>query len=76
MGASLVKIINLLSEEFFLLILLNNVIRLLPIFLGAKQWLAGYEYQTSISISFFKIPDFIVFAVAAIIISGQSVKTA
>ena len=76
MGATLANIINLLSKEFFLLIILASVIGLPLIFLGAKQWLAGYEYQTSIGISFFIIPVVIVLAVAATIIIGQSLKTA
>lgn len=76
LGASISSILHMLSKEFFLLILLSSVIGLPLIYFGAQQWLAGYEYQTSIGILFFVLPIVIVLFVAATIIVSQSIKTA
>lgn len=76
LGASIGNILNMLSREFFLLILLASCIGLPLIFLGGRMWLAGYEYQTKIGTLFFLLPVLIVLFVAASIIVGQSLKTA
>jgi len=76
LGASIGNILHMLSREFFLLILLASFIGLPLIFLGARAWLAGYEYQTKIGTLFFLLPVLIVLFVAASIIVGQSIKTA
>ncbi len=76
LGASIGNILHMLSREFFLLILLASFIGLPLIFLGARAWLAGYEYQTKIGTLFFLLPVLIVLFVAASIIIGQSIKTA
>ncbi|MBO3697149.1 ABC transporter permease [Roseivirga sp. E12] len=76
LGASITNILHMLSKEFFLLILLASVIGLPLIFLGARLWLAGYEYQTDIGTAFFLLPVMVVLFVAATIIFGQSMKTA
>lgn len=76
LGASLANILTILSKEFFLLIVLSSLIGLPLIYLGAKQWLNAFEYQTSISIVFFLLPVLIVLFVAATIIISQSLKTA
>lgn len=76
LGASIGSILHMLSKEFFLLILLAGAIGLPLVYFGAQQWLAGYEYQTSIGILFFVLPILIVLLVAATIIISQSIKTA
>lgn len=76
LGATLPNILKMLSKEFFLLIVLSGIIGLPLIYLGAKKWLAAYEYQTSIGIPFFLLPVIIVLIVAATIIIAQTLKAA
>lgn len=76
LGATVTDILQLLSKEFLVLILIASSIGLPLIYLGAKQWLMAYEYQTGIGAVFFLLPVLIVLFVAATIIISQSFRTA
>lgn len=76
LGASIQDILQLLSKEFLWLILLANFIGLPLIYMAARQWLNGYEYQTSIGLLFFLLPLIAVVLVSLLIVVSQSLKVA
>jgi putative ABC transport system permease protein len=76
LGASIQDILQLLSKEFLWLILLANFIGLPIIYMAARQWLNGYEYQTSIGLLFFLLPLIAVVLVSLLIVVSQSLKVA
>lgn len=76
LGATVQDIIRLLSKDFLLLILVANIVALPLVYLGAKDWLAGYAYAIDIGLWLFVIPLVLVFTVAIITISAQTFKSA
>ncbi|WP_420386485.1 ABC transporter permease [Roseivirga sp.] len=76
LGASIADILQMLSKEFLVLILLANVIGLPLIYLAAQSWLNGYAYQTSIGLFFFALPVLIVAIISVSIIVVQTMKVA
>ena len=76
LGATVQDIIRLLSKDFLLLILVANVVALPLVYLGAKDWLAGYAYAIDIGLWLFVIPLVLVFTVAIVTISAQTFKSA
>lgn len=76
LGATVGDIINLLSKDFLLLILLANMVALPLVYLGAKSWLAGYAYAIDLGLWLFVIPLSLVFVVAIATISVQTFKSA
>lgn len=76
LGASIQDILGLLSIEFLWLIVIANVVGLPLIYMAARQWLGGYEYQTSIGIPFFIIPLLVVVLISVLIIVSQTLKVA
>ena len=76
LGASIPDILKLLSKEFISLILMANLIGLPLVYLAAKEWLNGYEYQTSIGLIFFAFPVITVLMISLLIIVSQVIKTA
>lgn len=76
LGASIQDILQLLSKEFLGLIVLANIIGLPLIYLAAKRWLYGYEYQTSIGFLFFMLPLLAVALISILIVVSQTLKVA
>lgn len=76
LGASIQDILRLLSREFLWLIILANFIGLPLIYMAARQWLNGYEYQTSIGMLFFLLPLVAVAIISLLIIISQSLRVA
>lgn len=76
LGASIQDILTLLSREFLWLIVLANIIGLPLIYLAGRQWLNGYEYQTSIGTLFFLLPLVAVVIISLLIIVSQTLKVA
>lgn len=76
LGANIQDILTLLSKDFVGLMIVANLIGLPLIYLGAREWLARYAYQTQISWSFFILPIVVVLGVALLIILSQALKTA
>jgi len=76
LGASIADILQLLSKEFLLLILIANAIGLPLVFIAAQSWLNGYAYQTSIGLLFFLLPLIVVIATSVLIIVSQTIRVA
>lgn len=76
LGASVLNILHLLSKEFLGLILLASSIGLPLVYLGAREWLAAYAYQTDIGVLFFLLPVIILMTVSVLIVVGQTFQAA
>ena len=66
----------LLSKEFLKWVLLSNMIAWPVSYFVLQKWLQNFAYRTSIGIGDFVLAGGIVFAVAMITVSGQSLRAA
>lgn len=76
LGATVSDILQLLSKEFLVLILIANAVTLPLIYLGGIEWLSAYEYQTGIGMLFFVLPLIVVLMISVLIVFSQTLKTA
>jgi putative ABC transport system permease protein len=76
LGASVLDILRLLSQEFLGLVLIANVIGLPILYWAGQKWLQGFAYQTAMDFSVFIVPVMLVFVIAIVIILSQTIKTA
>lgn len=76
LGASVSGITILLSKEFTKWVFIANLIALPLAWLAMDNWLSNYAYHTNVGISPFVISALVVFFVAIITVSYQSVKLA
>ena len=76
LGASRMGIQMLLSKEFLKWVLLSNMIAWPVSYFVLQKWLQNFAYRTSIGIGDFVLAGGIVFAVAMITVSGQSLRAA
>ncbi|MFC1556193.1 ABC transporter permease [candidate division KSB1 bacterium] len=76
LGASSITLVNLLSKEFVLLVLISNIIAWPAAYYLMKMWLQYYAYRTELNIWVFLIPGLIILLIAILTISFQTVKTA
>jgi len=76
MGASVLNIVTLLSQDFFRLIAAASIIILPFIYYVMKNWLQNYAYQMEIQWWLLTMPLVLVWLMAFITISIQAMKTA
>ena len=76
LGASVTKILSLLSGEFFKLILISNVVAWPVSYFIMDHWLQNFEYRMTLSISHFLFSAVIVSIIMTITISYRSYKAA
>ena len=76
MGASILNIVTLLSGDFFRLIAAASIIILPVIYYVMKNWLQNYAYQMEIQWWLLILPVVLVWLMAFITISFQTIKTA
>ena len=76
LGASVTNIVLLLSSKFVRLILISTLIALPLAYFVFDRWLETYAFRISIGWWFFVIPAMVVFLIAIITISVQTVKAA
>jgi putative ABC transport system permease protein len=76
LGASIQNILLLISKDFIGLILLANAIALPLAYWGCYKWLQNYKFRIDFSIWFFITPMVMVFLIAILTISYQSIKAA
>ena len=76
LGASLARIILLLTREFIVLALAANLIAWPVAFLAVRSWLQNFAYRTSLGIQFFVLSSALVLLIILLTISYQAVKTA
>jgi putative ABC transport system permease protein len=76
LGASLSKIILLVSREFLILVAVANIIAWPVGYLAMKSWLNNYAYRTSMELYVFLAAGILAILIAIITISFQSIKAA
>ncbi|WP_114752109.1 ABC transporter permease [Pleomorphovibrio marinus] len=76
LGASIVSIVAILSKDFFVLIASASVIILPVIYVVMKNWLQNYAYQMEIQWWLLGLPILLVWFVALLTVSLQTIKTA
>jgi len=76
LGASVDKIVLLLSKEFILLIAIANIIAYPLAYFAVQKWLQNFACRTEIGIWFFVFSTIISLVIAWISVSYQSIKAA
>ena len=76
LGASMGKVIGILSKEFLLLITLANVIAWPLSFLLMNRWLQNFAYRTGISVWIFVFSAALSLLIALLTVIVQSIKAA
>lgn len=76
LGASVSKIVLLISKEFIFLILIANIVAWPLGYYISNRWLQSFAYQTSIGVWAFIFASVLALMVALISVSYQSVKAA
>jgi putative ABC transport system permease protein len=76
LGASVLKILKLLYQEFAILLLIAFVIAVPLAWLTIGNWLQGYAFRTRIHWSYFLIPFVSILIIALLTVSFQAIKAA
>jgi putative ABC transport system permease protein len=76
LGASISQVLVLLSSEFLLLILIAIILAIPIARFAAKQFLENYEFRIELSLSTFLIPCLLLFLIAIVTISFQTIRAA
>jgi ABC-type antimicrobial peptide transport system permease subunit len=76
LGANVSNITMLLCREFFLLVLLSNILAWPVAFFLMKNWLQRYAYRTSLSVFIFMAALGIALLVAFLSVSFQAIRAA
>ncbi len=76
MGASVPHLVNMLSKDFLLLVLIAFVIGIPASFFLMDKWLASFAYRTEIGIGVFALAGFVSIVIAWLTVSIESFKAA
>jgi len=76
LGASTSRIINLLSRETIILVLLGNIIAWPAAYYAMNKWLEGFAYRSSLNIRQFIFAGLVTLVIALATVSYQTIKTA
>jgi len=76
LGASVPGIVILLSKEFVKWVLVANIIGWPVAYIVMNRWLQSFAYRVNIGLWMFALSAFLVFFIALITVSVQSIKTA
>jgi putative ABC transport system permease protein len=76
MGSSDSEIFMLFSKQFFMLILIANLIAFPLAYLLMKQWLGGFAYQVTIDLKLFLLAGVVAAAIALFTICYQALRAA
>lgn len=76
LGASVVQIVNLISQDFLRLVIIAFVIAAPLAWFGMSKWLEDYAYRVDISWWVFALAGVLAVAIALMTVSFQSIKAA
>ena len=76
MGASVPKIVSLLSKESALLVFISFIIFSPITYIGIEKWLQSFTYATEINLVSFAVAGLIVLVVSLLTVSLQSIRSA
>ena len=75
-GASISRIIGLISKEFIILVLIANLIAWPTAYFIMNRWIQNYAYHTKIDLMFFILAGIIAISITILTVSYQAVKAA
>ena len=76
LGASVNKIVSILSKDFLTLVVISLVISIPLTWIAANKWLQNYPYRITLSWSIFAIGSMLVILIAIATVSFQAIKAA
>ncbi len=76
LGASVLEIVNLISQRFMMLVLLSNVIGIPIAYFTMEEWLSSFKYRTELSAGIFIISVTSTVIIAYLIVGYTSLKAA
>ncbi len=76
LGASISSIITLLSKEFSILVAISFVIAAGASYYLMNEWLADFEYRTTLKLTTFVLAGFVAFLVASLTMGSQAYQAA
>ena len=76
LGASTQQITLLLCKEFFVLVLLSNIISWPVAYFIMKNWLQGFAYRSNLGVATFVLAMGLALIIALLTVSFQAVKAA
>ncbi|MBX7150399.1 ABC transporter permease [bacterium] len=76
LGASVPRLIALLSKEFTLLVVLANIIAWPAAYFFMSRWLQDFAYRTPVTVDIFVIAALMALLIAFLTVSGQALKAA
>ncbi|MGD8538526.1 MAG: hypothetical protein PVI66_07395, partial [Candidatus Aminicenantes bacterium] len=76
LGASVPRVVLLLTKQFFLWILLANVIAWPIAYIAMRRWLENYAFRTSLGIGLFMLSAVVALVITMITVSFQAVRAA
>ncbi len=76
LGASVNKIVLLLSKDFLILVLVALIIATPLAWYGMNQWLQNYAFRTEITVWIFGFAGIVAVLIAIITVSSQAIKAA
>jgi putative ABC transport system permease protein len=76
LGASVNRVVTILSKDFLKLVCIALVIAIPAAWLVANKWLQNYPYRISLSWELFAMGGILVVFIALVTVSFQAIKTA
>jgi putative ABC transport system permease protein len=76
MGASISQVAVLLSQEFLTLVIISSLVAIPITYVCLMRWLDNYAYHISLTPLLFVVPVIIIFAIALLTVSFQSISVA
>jgi len=76
LGASIPRILLLLTRDYLFLLFLSICISLPILFFGIQKWLQGFAYRMNISVWLFIIPVFVIAMITLVTVGYQTLKSA
>jgi len=75
-GASVSRLVSLLSKEFTILIIFSNIVALPLAYFVGNKWLHNFTFRTNVGLEPFIISAFLILTISLLTISSQTVKAA
>lgn len=76
LGASILQIVNLVSKDFLMLVILAFIIAMPVVWWGMHKWLENFAYHTQISVWLFAASGGMMILISIITLSFQTIKAA
>ena len=76
LGASVANVVQILSRDFLLLVLLSLAVAIPCAWIAAERWLRNYPYRIALNGWLFGSTALLVLGIAAITVSAQAIKAA